>query len=170
MQECLRVVLYARYSSDLQNPASIEDQFRLCHDIVRRALPGGVVVKTYQDAAISGATMERPGLLDLLEDVEAGRIDVIVSEGLDRISRNLGDMARIHQLCRNADCRIYTGHEGEVGDLHVGFKGTMNALFLKDMKAKVSRAHKAIAAQGRAPAGISYGYRVVRGELDEKGQ
>lgn len=32
----LRVALYARYSSDLQNPQSIDDQFRLCRQLAER--------------------------------------------------------------------------------------------------------------------------------------
>jgi site-specific DNA recombinase len=46
-----RVALYARYSSDHQREASIEDQLRLCHERVARE--GWQIVDTYSDAAIS---------------------------------------------------------------------------------------------------------------------
>ena len=153
----LRVAIYARYSTDLQNPASIADQVLLCRDLIERQFPGAVIVKVGEDAAISGATMERPGLIDLLGEISEGRVDVLIAEGLDRISRNLGDMARIHHLCRNSKCRIFTGHEGEVSDLHIGFKGTMNALFLADLKEKVRRAHRASVLSGRVVASQAYG-------------
>ncbi len=48
----IRAALYARYSSDLQSAASIEDQFRICREHAERA--GWTVVDTYRDAAISG--------------------------------------------------------------------------------------------------------------------
>lgn len=162
MSRPLRVAIYARYSSDLQNPSSIEDQVALCRRLTEEHFPNASRVQIFKDAALSGSNMLRPGLIALLEDVAALQVDLIVSEGLDRISRNLGDLARIHQVCRNANVRIWTSHEGEVGDLHIGFKGTMNALFLKDLKDKIRRAHRARAADGRAPAGLSYGYRVKR--------
>jgi hypothetical protein len=52
--------IYARYSSDRQSDASIEDQARLCEERARRE--GCRVVETYADRAISGASMLRPGL------------------------------------------------------------------------------------------------------------
>ena len=170
MTKALRVAIYARYSTDLQNPASIADQVLLCRDIIEKNFPGAVIVRVGEDAAISGATMERPGLVDLLSEIAEGRVDVLIAEGLDRISRNLGDMARIHHLCRNSKCRIFTGHEGEVSDLHIGFKGTMNAMFLADLKEKVRRAHRASVLAGRAVSSQAYGYRVVRGVTDERGR
>jgi hypothetical protein len=49
----LKVAIYARYSTDNQSVASIEDQFRVCREHVGRE--GWQVVDTFQDAAISGA-------------------------------------------------------------------------------------------------------------------
>ena len=166
----LRVGIYARYSSDLQNPSSIEDQVKLCRKLIHQNFPNSVRVEVYKDAALSGANMLRPGLVRLLEDVADSQINLIVAEGLDRISRNLGDLAQIHDLCSNAQAQIWTSHEGAIGDLHIGFKGTMNALYLKDLKEKVRRAHQARASEGYAPAGLSYGYRVKRDGLGADGK
>jgi len=165
----MRIAIYARYSSDLQNPVSIEDQLSLCTDLMKRQFGIDKPVATYTDAAISGATMSRPGLINLLDAAEARSFDVLIAEGLDRISRSLSDIATIHELLVHYGIKIWTGHEGEVSDLHVGFKGTMNALYLRDLKEKVKRAHRSIAASGRAASSIAYGYSVVRGVLDEKG-
>ncbi|MBL8658841.1 MAG: recombinase family protein [Rhodospirillales bacterium] len=52
----------------------------------------------YDDGGFSGGSMERPGLQRLLRDVEAGRIDVIVVYKVDRLSRALGDFARIVEI------------------------------------------------------------------------
>jgi site-specific DNA recombinase len=52
----------------------------------------------YDDGGFSGGSMERPGLQRLLRDVEAGRIDVVVVYEVDRLSRALGDFARIVEL------------------------------------------------------------------------
>ena len=85
----IRAALYARYSSDLQSAASIEDQFRICRDHAERA--GWTVVDTYRDAAISGDSMIlRPGIQALLADARSGAFDVVVAEALDRMSRDPG--------------------------------------------------------------------------------
>ncbi|MGK2742034.1 recombinase family protein [Tepidicaulis sp. LMO-SS28] len=168
--QSIRVAIYARYSSDLQNPASIEDQIALCRTLMTRHFDATEPVAIFSDAALSGATTQRPGLQRMLIAAESHQFDVLIAEGLDRISRSLADIASIHEVLQHCGVTIWTGHEGAVTDLHIGFKGTMNALFLRDMKDKVRRSHRAIASSGRAAAGIAYGYRVVRGVLDDKGQ
>ena len=52
----------------------------------------------YDDGGFSGGNMNRPALKRLLADVEAGRIDVVVVYKIDRLSRSLGDFAKIVDL------------------------------------------------------------------------
>lgn len=69
----MRCALYARFSSDLQRAASIEDQLRLC--IARAEREGWQIVGSFTDAAISGATLLRPGYQALLAKMRAGEVD-----------------------------------------------------------------------------------------------
>ncbi len=164
------IAIYARYSSDLQNPSSIDDQIGLCKTLIDRQFGVKRPVAVFHDAAITGATMARPGLTALLQASDAHEFDLVVAEGLDRISRSLADIAQIYQILKHNGVRVWTAHEGEVGDLHIGFKGTMNALFLKDMSDKVRRAHRALAEAGRATSSVAYGYQAIRGITDERGR
>ena len=94
-----RAALYARYSSDNQNAASIADQVRLCREQAERE--GWSVVETYQDAALSGASVTlRPGVQALLQDALAGRFDVVLAEALDRVSRDQADVATLFKHLR----------------------------------------------------------------------
>ncbi len=52
----------------------------------------------YDDGGISGGTMEHPGLQQLLSDVQANKVDVVVVYKVDRLSRSLGDFAQIIDL------------------------------------------------------------------------
>jgi DNA invertase Pin-like site-specific DNA recombinase len=165
-----QIGIYARYSSDLQNPSSVDDQVKLCHDLIADQFGGDHQILVFKDAAISGATMERPGLVRLLTAAKAGRIGLVVAEGLDRLSRSLKDIAAIHETLGYYGVTIWTAHEGRVTELHVGLKGTMNALYLKDMKDKVRRGQSARVAAGYASSSCPYGYRVVRGVVDAKGR
>src|SRR5690606_2676758 len=124
-----RVAIYARYSSDNQRDASIEDQFRICREQAKRE--GWQVVGCYNDAAISGSSMIlRPGIQMLLQDAQAGQFDMVLAEALDRISRDQEDVATLFKHLQFARVPIVTLAEGEISELHVGLKGTMNALFL----------------------------------------
>jgi len=49
----------------------------------------------YDDGGYSGGTMERPGLKQLLEDVQANKINVVVVYKVDRLTRSLSDFAKI---------------------------------------------------------------------------
>lgn len=133
--------LYARYSSDLQREASIADQFRLLREHAGRI--GLAVAAEFADAAISGAsTIGRPGLAALLAGARDGRFRVVLAEALDRLSRDQEDVAGIWKRLRHAGVRLVTLAEGEVDELHIGLKGTMNALFLRDLAAKVRRGQR----------------------------
>ncbi len=52
----------------------------------------------YDDGGISGATLERPALKRLLEDIEAGQIDAVVVYKVDRLTRSLADFAKIVEV------------------------------------------------------------------------
>ncbi|VDC19221.1 hypothetical protein XINFAN_00117 [Pseudogemmobacter humi] len=82
-----KAALYARYSSDLQSPESIDDQIRECREFAARK--GWDVAQIYDDEAISGAAVRsRAGMLRMLDDARNGRFDILFAEALDRISRD----------------------------------------------------------------------------------
>jgi len=66
------VAIYARYSTDLQKEASIEDQIRLCQERAERE--GWTVYQSYTDHGQSGATLLRPGVQMLLSDAQSWQI------------------------------------------------------------------------------------------------
>ncbi|TNJ37490.1 recombinase family protein, partial [Phaeobacter sp. B1627] len=158
MPHLLRAAIYARYSTDLQSDASVEDQIRSCQDLAKSL--GAEVVATYSDHAVSGASLMRSGIQSLLRDNQDNRFDVVLAEGLDRLSRNQADVARIYQQLLFRDTLIHTQSEGDISELHIGLKGTMNALQLKDIALKTHRGLKGRALKGKSAGGISYGYRV----------
>ena len=162
------VALYARYSSDHQREASIEDQFRICREQAKR--DKWKIIGAYKDAGISGASMIlRPGIQQLLQDAQRGQFDVVLAEALDRVSRDQADVATLFKHLRFAGVQIVTLAEGEISELHVGLKGTMNALFLKDLAAKTHRGLRGRVEDGKSGGGLCYGYRVIK-KLDARGE
>src|SRR5713101_5009215 len=163
----MRTAIYARYSSELQRDASIEDQVRLCK--ARIHAEKWVAVGIYTDHAMSGSIRMRPGYQKLLEDARAGTFDVVLAEALDRLSRDQEDVAALYKHLTFAGVKLLTLAEGEINELHVGLKGTMNALFLKDLAAKTHRGLEGRVRAGRSGGGLCYGYDVVR-EQDARGE
>lgn len=120
------------------------------------------------DRAVSGASGLRPAYQQLMEDARAGTFDVVLAEALDRLSRDQEDVAALYTQLSFAGVKLITLAEGEISELHVGLKGTMNALFLKDLAAKTHRGLRGRIEQGRSGGGLCYGYTVVR-EIDANG-
>lgn len=166
----MRTVIYARFSSTLQNARSTEDQIALCRE--RCVREGWDIVGVYRDEAISGAAgigeSDRPGLNTMLQHVEAGGVDQVLAEATDRIARHQGDAFAIRERVTFAGARIFTLSDGEVTEITATFRGLMDAQFRKDLAAKVKRGQRGTLADGRHPAGIAYGYRTAN-RLDERG-
>ena len=106
----------------------------------------------------------RPGIQSLLQDGTRRKFDLIYAEALDRISRDQEDAAGFFKRMSFAAVKIITLAEGEISELHVGLKGTMNALFLKDLAQKTRRGLLGRVLQGLSGGGLCYGYNFVPGE------
>lgn len=155
-----RIGIYARYSSDLQSDSSIEDQIRLCSEKARAE--NWEIINCYTDAGISGASLIRPGIQSLLSAAIRGEFDILLTEALDRLSRDQEDIAGIFKRMEFAGIKILTLSEGEISSLHIGLKGTMNAIFLKDLADKTRRGLRGRVEKGKSGGGIAYGYKVSR--------
>jgi site-specific DNA recombinase len=155
----MRAAIYARFSTDLQSAASIDDQVRVCRERIEQE--GHTLVEVYADRAISGANRV-PGIQSLMADAAKGKFDLVYAEALDRMSRDQEDVAGVYKRLRFADVRMITLAEGEINELHVGLKGTMNALFLTDLANKTRRGLRGRVEAGRSGGGLTYGYDVVR--------
>ncbi len=163
----IKVAIYARYSSDLQREASIEDQIRVCEERAQRE--GWKIVNHYTDHAVSGASMMRPGLQMLMQDGAAGKFQMVLAEAMDRLSRDQEDIAGLFKRLQFAGVGIFTLAEGEISSLHIGLKGTMNALFLKDLADKTRRGLRGRVEDGKSGGGLTYGYTVIK-KFDPAGQ
>ena len=164
----MRAAIYARYSSDMQSATSVDDQVRECRK--RAEADGHAVVNIFSDHAISGSTLgNRPGMLSLMDAAKDGGINLVYAEALDRLSRDQEDIAGIYKRLNHAGVSINTLSEGLINELHIGLKGTMNALFLKDLALKTKRGLEGRVRKGKSAGGNAYGYDVVK-KVDANGE
>src|SRR2546430_4877116 len=156
----MKVAIYARYSSENQREASIADQFRICREFARRQ--GWTIAKEYSDHAVSGATLLRSAFQAMMASALRKEVDVVLAESLDRFSRDQEDTAGLFKRPTFAGVNIVTLAEGDITHLHIGLKGTMNALFLKELAEKTRRGLRGRIELGTAGGGVSFRYRIVR--------
>ena len=96
----LRCAIYTRKSTEdglEQEFNSLDAQREACaaYILSQRHEGWALVPEYYDDGGFSGGTLERPGLRQLLAEVEAGKVDVIVVYKVDRLTRSLSDFAKI---------------------------------------------------------------------------
>lgn len=103
LQPSVRCGIYTRKSTDSgldRHFSSLDNQRQRAEDFAASQADQGwrVVPDRYDDGGFSGGTIERPALRQLLADVEARRLDVIIVYRLDRVSRSLADFVKIHSF------------------------------------------------------------------------
>ena len=99
----VRCAIYTRVSTDHgldQAFNSLDAQYDASQSYIRsQAHAGWTLLRAkYDDGGFSGGNTDRPALQRLLEDVRAGKIDVIVVYKVDRLTRSLADFAKLVEL------------------------------------------------------------------------
>ena len=99
----LRCAIYTRKSSEEgldMEFNSLDAQREACEAYIASQRSEGWVAtrERYDDGGFSGGTLERPGLKQLLADIDDGLIDVVVVYKIDRLSRSLMDFSKLVEI------------------------------------------------------------------------
>ncbi len=99
----LQCAIYTRKSSEEgleQAFNSLDAQREACEAYIKsQAGEGWYLVRTrYDDGGVSGGTMDRPALQQLLADIRARKVDTVVVYKVDRLTRSLADFAKIVEV------------------------------------------------------------------------
>src|ERR1700738_1789210 len=99
----IRFAGYTRKSSEEgleQEFNSLQAQREACEAFIKSQRHEGwvCVPDGYDDGVLSGATMERPALQQLLAEIQAERVDIVVVYKVDRLTRSLADFAKIVEI------------------------------------------------------------------------
>ena len=164
----LRCAAYARYSSDLQSPLSIDDQLRICREYAKSR--GFVFLEehVYVDEAVSGVGADRPGLGRLLNAaLSAARpFDVILLDDSSRLARNTKDALTFFERLNFAGIRLIAVSQGidsdnEQAHVLVTVHGMVDSLYVKELAKKTHRGLEGRVLRGQHTGGRCYGYDSV---------
>ncbi len=102
-----RCAIYTRTSTEEglgQDFNSLDAQSEACGAYIKSQVGEGWTLfgKPYEDGGYSGGSIDRPAFQRLLADIEARRIDVVVVYKVDRLTRSLGDFAKIMEVLDRA--------------------------------------------------------------------
>ena len=98
-----RCAIYTRKSTEYNLELafnSLDAQREACEAYIKSQAHEGwrLIPGRYDDGAFSGASLERPALQQLLADVRAGEIDIVLVYKVDRLTRSLADFAKLIEL------------------------------------------------------------------------
>jgi len=92
-----KVAIYSRKSKFTGKGESIDNQIEMCRNYISLKYGAEVAesVIVYEDEGFSGGNLDRPRFKLMMEDVRKGKVTAVVCYRLDRISRNIGDFAKL---------------------------------------------------------------------------
>lgn len=160
-------VIYARYSSDKQDEASIEAQTRACMEYA--AAKGYTVLEVYADEAISGKgskTASRKAYQRMLRDVDRGIFDTILIHKYDRVARNLGEHVNLEKRLKDRRVELIAvaqdfGNSNEAKIMRT-LMWSLSEYYIDNLSAEVRKGQRETALKGLHNGGCApFGYDVV---------
>ena len=166
----MRCAIYTRVSTDEQATSvysSLNRQEEVCRNYIDiHAEKGWKVVAIHEDPGYSGKDIGRPGIQEMLEDVRAGKLDVIVTYKIDRISRSLKDFYELWEVLKSHNVTFVSATQ------HFDTSDSMGMLILnillsfaqfereltreRTMSKMAGRAEKGLWNGGNVPLGLDY--------------
>lgn len=162
------VVIYARYSTEEQDPRSIDDQVR--NSVGFTTKNRKKVVDIFFDDAVSGSHVGRDGLQRLLEVATRSRPlpwKYVVVDDLSRLSRNMGDFWRIIDDLAAVGVHVVDVQTGMSSDQPnarqmFGMKSLFNDQMLETIRYQTHRGLAGRAHDGKRTGGSLYGFAATR--------
>ena len=156
-----KAVIYARYSSDSQRDASIDQQIKACRQFaITRGLE---VIDIYDDRALTGKTDKRPAFERMIKDSAKGKFQFVIVYTLDRFSRNRYDsVLHKHTLKENGVCVLSAMEhitDDPTGALMESILEGFAEYYSKELAQKIHRGLKDNAEKGIVNGSIPLGYR-----------
>lgn len=172
-----KAVIYARFSSDKQDEASIDAQVRACREYASGK--GYTILEVYADEAVSGKgskTASRKAYQRMLRDVNKGLFDTILIHKYDRVARNLGEHVNLEKRLKDRQVELIAvaqdfGNTSEAKIMRT-LMWSLSEYYLDNLSSEVKKGHretalKALHNGGYAPFGYDVvGQRYVVNELE----
>lgn len=142
MNKLKKYAIYARFSSNKQNPLSAEDQIELCKKWILK-YDSMADITTYSDDGMSGHDSHRPELNRFLEDLPKKNFHMLVLESQDRLSRNQADTAVIFERLNYHNVDVYTLEQGLIDNIKMVVNGILSNITREQLIDKTKRGQDA---------------------------
>lgn len=158
-----RVVIYARFSSDMQREESIDAQIRACKEWAERE--GYEVIAIYHDEAMTAKNDNRDDFQRMIADAFAGKFDIIVVHKFNRFARNKYDSVLYKKRLADVGIKVVSAtqkiDDTPEGKMMEGFLEAIDEYYSANLGLEVTKglkenAHNGRSTGGTAPLGFVY--------------
>ena len=156
--------LYERLSrdDDVEGESnSIQNQKKLLEDYAKQhGFPNPV---HFTDDGISGTCFDRPGFLEMMKQVEAGRVEYLCIKDMSRLGRDYLKVGQIMEILRQKGVRLIAINDGvdsaRGDDDFTPFRNIMNEYYARDTSRKIRSTFQSKGKSGKHVTGlVIYGY------------
>lgn len=163
----VKCAIYARYSSDNQKEASIEDQIRKCQEFAQAREWAVLDTHTYFDKATSGRSLTpREGFKSLLEIALSKNppFQYVLVDDTSRVARNTREALEIFEELTAKNIYVYYVSQGidtqkETAPEMITLHGMVDSLYIRELSKKTHRGIEGRVLAGYSGGGRHYGYR-----------
>ncbi len=169
--ETIRAAIYTRVSTDKQSQEgfSLEAQ----HDLLMQYVNDNKMqlFKIYSDPGVSAKNLKRPGVQELIRDLDSGMFDTVIIHKLDRLTRNISDLYDLVELVNAKNVKLISLSEqidtsNPMGRMFVYLLGIFAQMFRENLGEEVTKGMRKRAEKGLHNITVNlYGY-----ERQENGQ
>ena len=143
----MKAVIYARFSSDRQDEASIDAQVRACREYA--AQKGYTVLDVYADEAISGKdskTASRKAYQKMLRDADKRLFDFILVHKYDRVARSLSEHVTLEKRLKDKRVELVAvaqdfGNSSEAKIMRT-LMWSLSEYYLDNLSSEVKKGHR----------------------------
>jgi site-specific DNA recombinase len=156
----MQAAIYARFSTDQQREASIEDQIRACERIA--AVNNLSIFARYDDRGISGGTSEREGYQSLLTAARAAEFGVIICEDISRLWRNRSEYGQRSAELEDLGVHLVTAVGDDTrrdGYMVLTIKSAIAEAQRREIGYRTRRGLEGLALAGKSTGGRCYGFQ-----------
>lgn len=164
-QELIEAVGYLRLSRDdgEDESTSITNQRAIITDWAKKN--GFIITKWYSDDGYSGYSLDRPGFNELREDLNNGKVNVIIAKHLSRIGRRGSAVNLFLENIQEDGKRVITISDGydtfdERTHEMLGIHTWVNEKYIKDTSKSIRTAIDRMQKEGRFICQVPYGYEL----------
>lgn len=160
-----KVAIYTRVSTEKQSSEgySLEAQHDQLIDYVNSN--NMQLIKLYSDPGVSAKNLKRPGVQELIRDLESGMFDTVIIHKLDRLTRNISDLYDLVELVNAKNVKLISLSEqidtsNPMGRMFVYLLGIFAQMFRENLGEEVTKGMRKRAEKGLHNITVDlYGYR-----------